>query len=728
MSPQPPPEAERDSAARSAVIFGALALACALLLAGWWASRTWLAARALRDAPPQLADAQEPGAPIPGAGPGSVRVRVVDAASGAPLEGIEVELLSEEPVRRRFGSRSSDARGELRFEAVYAPIVIAHTRRDERFAACATLVQGERDAERTALLRLGSGARIRGRIVDDLGAPVEDASIALPDISPWPDPTRAAPLVARSASDGSYTIERVGNLPRAITPRESGGHFAAALSQVLVEASRAGSVARLPASVLPCDDARLADLVLARPPSFAGRVLDAQGRPQAGVLLSLDPRRARLSQLNLHVVDPAAVAEGLADLPGSPRFRLLECETLSDANGEFLLRATPSRPTLLLATPDGRLSDEPLGEWEAGVTSAGLQFVLADREVLRLRLSDVDGAPILGASLAQQAAGGERAARVMPLDGPRQAAWTSSKVELAAQLADGQTLRLLAAPLGDGSYAFALPAPLSAIERFDISAPGFKTRVREVHGRLRSGLAIADERLERMDTLALRVVIGSGFDEAPGSEPQELQLRLCGLEPQPVVSELNPQRAACCGYGMSLTTTLLARETRLDVPIPSDRPLWVYARTWRGRRAEELVLGPIAPGPEPHELEIPALPPGPSPFDAPLRSAGRRDPREGREVLAASLCAFDARDAKGLGDAQVWAVCDPLGAAALEARTWFADEAGCVLLDDLVEGTWSFVVAAEGHVATSLGPFELLAANAPMGEYDLGAVQLEPLD
>jgi hypothetical protein len=50
-----------------------------------------------------------------------------------------------------------------------------------------------------------------------------------------------------------------------------------------------------------------------------------------------------------------------------------------------------------------------------------------------------------------------------------------------------------------------------------------------------------------------------------------------------------------------------------------------------------------------------------------------------------------------------------------------------VLLDDLLEGTWRFVVIAEGHVAREIGPLELRAGDSPTAELDLGELQLAPV-
>src|SRR5688572_8795652 len=276
MSREQDPSTEAASAARNVVVWAALALACALLLAGWWASRTLSRTRALPADPAQPAALSSQAADPLSQAAGSVQVRVVDARDGTPLEGIEVELLCEEPVPRRFGRRSSDSAGAVRFEDVFAPLALACTRRSEGFAAAAACVRGSIDGPREVLLRLSEGGELRGRVVDDLGAPVAGARLCLPDVSPWPDPMQPAPLAALSDAKGEYRIGRVIDLPRHVTATES-SIYAAAMSQVVVEASSQGAVARAPTSVRGCEVAFAADLVLPRPPVLRGRVLDARG-------------------------------------------------------------------------------------------------------------------------------------------------------------------------------------------------------------------------------------------------------------------------------------------------------------------------------------------------------------------------------------------------------------------------------------------------------------------
>ncbi len=725
-----------NQSSRSVVVWAGLALVAALLAAGWWGSKRWVT-------PPSFVapdGSESAGETLPQDGgsliasspaAGGVRVRVVDATNGSPVEGVLVELLSEEPVRRRYGRVRSDARGDARFEAVFAPLVLALAGRSDRFAAALTIARGDVLGERLAVLRLGPGGTITGRVVDDQGAALAGVSLTLADISPWPEPTEHRVIVGKTAPDGSYRIERVLDLPRLVSARED-SFFGAAWSSVIVEARGTGGSARVAHSIQPCGEAIAADLILPRPPTLAGRVIDAGRRPVIGALVSVNPERQRLGQVNLHVVDPQAVADGLADLPGSERFALLEGEALTASDGSFSLSGVGSRPSVLVVPPDGRLEDFPIGPWTPGGAIDGLEFALAEREVLRMRLFDPQGRAILGAPAALDAnpmpTGDPAPSRIAPIGGPLTSAWVTSKVDLLAELGEGRELRAQCAPSGDGTFSFALATPLSAIVRLYISAPGFKTRVRECNGRLRQESVIANEQLEPLEALDLLIVRSGELEDPPGSEPQEIFLRACALAPQSVVSDPAHPRPACCGFGMSAQFSMTGRERAVAVPMQDERPFWLSLRSSRGSRAEEVVVGPFRAGAGRQTIEISAMPPGPSLFQRPVASASRRDPRAVDTTVQATLCAFDAVSGAPLPEAEVWVLCDPLGREAWLGRTWTTQADGCATIEGVFAGNWTFVVSAAGHRATLLGPLEIGALNPADEEIDLGEVRLPPVD
>lgn len=716
-----------QAAARSVVLLAGLAFVCAMLAAAWWGLRTLRAPRAFHEPDQPALELEPAGADET---PGRVRVHVVDASDGSAIAGVQVELYCEEPLRKRFGSERSDANGDANFKEVFAPLVLAFARRGERFAQTLTVARGEVTTTRVALLRLGVGGQLSGRVIDDEGSPVAEALLSLADISPWPDPNQPSVAAARSAADGSYLIERLANLPRLVTAREQ-SYFAGACSQVIVEVSGPGDVARAASSVLPGETAIAADIVLKRPPTIVGHVLDGARRPVAGALLSVNAARQRLFDVNLHAVDSKSFDAGLADLPGMARFALLPGEVLTASDGSFELVGASQRQCVLVAPSDGRLEIFPVGSCKPGARMERVEFSLAQREVLRMRLFDSEGRPILGVPPQVEAVAlspdGVPLLRISPLGGTLLNAWTSSKVDLLAELSDGQEVRAQAAPLGDNTFTFALPIALSSIERFSLSAPGYKTVMREVRGRLRPEPAIASEYLELLDNLELNLELSDNFENPLGSEGQELQIRACALAPDTGVADPDHPRPVCCGFGMFVQLTLHSRAKHVAIPMLSERPMWLTLRSMRGGRAEEFVRGPFTTNHGVQTIEIAAMRPGKSAFERPFANDGRRDPTENRAKAKASLCVFDSASHAALRGASIWTLYDPLGRETLLGRTWTADESGCAQLDDLALGSWTFVVAAPGHRAHSLGPIELGPAGADEASIDLGEVQLTPV-
>ena len=709
-------------------ILGVLALLFAIVAANWWDSKSQVAKPALHPAVPAQANTEAE--PVETTA-GRVRVHVVDVHDGSALPDIEVELIAEEPLRKSFGRVRTDAHGDAQFEAVFAPLVLVFSRRSERFAQALTIAHGELASTRDALLRLGSGGQISGRVTDDTGAPVAGARVTLADVSGWLNSDLPAVVAASTAADGSYQIQRVVNLPRLITARQ-GSFFAAASSQVILEVSGLGGIARSAISVLPCDEVIAPDIMLPRPPTFAGRVLDAARQPVAGALVSVNAERQRLTQFNLHVVDPKAFEAGMADLPGMARFALRPGEALTASDGSFELVGAPQRSSALVALADGRMEESPLLAWKPGARVEALEFVLAQREVLRMRLFDTDDRPIFGE--APELQGGAASAddfpglRLWPVGGVLLSAWTNSKVDLLAELSDGRELRVQAAPAGDGSFSFALPGALSSIERLSLSAPGYKTLVREVRGRLRVEPAVASEHLERLATLELELELSDNFENPPGSESQLVQIRSCALPPEPVVSDPAHPRPACCGFGMFAQLSLQGGKQHVALPLLSEQPMWLTIRSSRGRRSEEFVAGPFTADGTVQSIEVESLPPGVSAFDRPLATESRRNPDADRGHQAASLCVFDAKHHVPIGAASVWAVCDPLGRETLLGRSWTTDASGRAALDDLALGSWTFVVSAAGHQIGIIGPLEIAATGADEAPIDLGEVQLSPVN
>lgn len=749
------PQAARS--ARSAVLSGLAALTLALASLAWWGARrandpsgapldevergraepaslelgeatpAWTAADDRTGSSDSVDEPQ--GGEGASAGLGEVVIAVVDAQDGRALPNVPVALFSEEPVRRSFGVCTSDAEGFARFTEVPAPLALAYVRRSERYAAAVTAVRGAPSARRESTLRLSTGSSVSGRVIDDEGQPIEGARIDWVDHSPWPDAARPAEPVAFSDAQGRYRIERVIDLPRLVTVRD-GELFAAAWSQVTLEAVHTGGTARVTARVRPGREATAPDLELPRAPSWNGVLLDAQRQPVAGALLSTNRDRQRISQVNLHAVDPEAVARGLADGPGMARFQLLPGETLTDVDGRFELVGASTRGSCTVITADGRVEDIAMGAWDPGATIGEREWVLSQREGLRFRLVDPEGHPILG-RLPFPASADERGVGMdlIPILGGAHLAWTGSKIEWTARTIDGRDWSGLCTPLGDGTCSLWLPAQLSDIESWCVQAPGYRVVCREPRGRLRPENAVAREVAEPLDRLALTLELDAEPD--PRGDPQDLLIRMCALAPEghesaPPLDSSAP-RPPCCGVGLNARLSLRSRRTAIELPMRGEGPYWLTLMTTRaGRAAEVVVEGPFGRDEGPRTLLLTALPSGPSPFDRVVDTSARKDPFEATRLLRATLCVFDARSQAPIVGARVWPVIDPLGRETLLARSFTTDAQGIATLDGLSAGTWTFTVVAPGHRAATLGPWAI--ARAGPAEIDFGELRLEPID
>lgn len=243
-------------------------------------------------------------------------------------------------------------------------------------------------------LALAPAGTVHGRVVDDRGAPLSDATVRI-DLIPatglWP------PLETDGA--GAWT-----------SPPLPAGKY-------LLRARRPGFTARRTAivEVTPGDSPRAADattLVLVRTGEISGRVVTDDGAPVAGA--RVHDRSAAVEELGV-VSSALPAAAAAAALPPGAR-PLTEGRTgtrqaVTGADGRFVLADVPPgrlrieilQPSMvpfrgkpLLLPPDGHLELGALTLSRAALVSG--------------RVSDADGMPVAGARVVVRAAAGASAA------------------------------------------------------------------------------------------------------------------------------------------------------------------------------------------------------------------------------------------------------------------------------------------------------------------------------
>jgi len=339
--------------ALAAVAAAALLLALAPRLLRAWRAEASPALAALGagpEEPPASADARPPALAQPAraalesaspsppsfAGPAVaqlVRGRV-RTADGAALAGVVLELRAAEP-EAGTAIALSDARGAFELTTASTSFAV-HVLDEERVTAWAGLADG---AGGELVVVAAPACRATGRLVDEAGAPVAGAELALA-LPPRPASEASAPVEARATSgaDGSFALERLPAVPGAVLEVTAQGYAPrrvplASCVEALVELARDGDWIAL-----------------------HGRVCDERGAPLAGA----------------HVSDGACWARCAADGAFELRVRALPARLVALAAGRLPLRLTAA--------------DGPL------------ELVLAEPALeVRGRVLEADGTPLAGA-------------------------------------------------------------------------------------------------------------------------------------------------------------------------------------------------------------------------------------------------------------------------------------------------------------------------------------------
>lgn len=284
------------------------------------------------------------------AGPGSteVRVRVVDDASGAPIPEATVRLrLWDDRQDFRFGEQRATAGGEIvldvlndgpsnRTVQVRAPGYLGTTVR------LPTPLVGGREME----LRLTTGTRIGGRVVDEAGRPVNGASVRIHGVlrdASGQEVEAELDLVV-SDEDGRWATGSVASpLRRLRFEVKEANHLP--LDVRLVEDGE-GAAGRPTADRLLAGEARF---VLLAPPEVTGRVLSGTtGAPVAGAEVVVASGPDFVNRRSARTDERGRFALSVADL-GHARLVVQAPGHAPDLTSFLLERPTPPLEARLAA-------------------------------------------------------------------------------------------------------------------------------------------------------------------------------------------------------------------------------------------------------------------------------------------------------------------------------------------------------------------------------------------
>jgi len=495
-------------------------------------------------------------------------VHVVDAATGAPFADLPLVAFREQGGNRRLGEAVTDERGRATFDELDRDLVLVETRRRPPHAAtlgAAWIPDGER---RTLELRVGRGGRLSGRVVDDVGQPIDGATLHLSNGAhgerfvggperPIHRTVVTDEVVARTDADGRYAIEAVASRPVGVwlvdgEPRPE------AWEAVQVQARHRG--ARSPAQrqqVEPGADVELEDLIVDRARRYHGTIVDHDGRPVAGAVVTAgrDEMEVRFKGRDTYVDDPSHVAT-------------------TDESGRFDVLLGRSSWSARVQVRDGRREYFELPPLEPGETSEPLRWRL--RPTTRIRLVVTSG--------------GER----VPIDDPE---WPFRKA-IELELSSGECLEAFADEHDDGALVAWPCRPDEAIA-FELSVPGHET-VRHAFARPPRLDELVAIQLEPLPTIRLELVTEDLFEHEPWkSDPSHRsigQIVAClGDAPR------RADRGGCCGLGAWKRFELGSTTNRVDLHVNTREPYWIHAE---GRGLDLQSFGPFVPGPDVHPIGL----------------------------------------------------------------------------------------------------------------------------
>lgn len=240
---------------------------------------------------------------------------------------------------------------------------------------------------RTIDIRLGEGGGVKGRVVNDLFEPIEGAEITL-----WPRPRpfekdRILELLAVTDESGCFQAD---NLP------------AREMQSLSVLSPDGGEGSSRFFKINEGEVTDIGDMVLSRPRTYSGRVIDSRGDPIAGALVStnmdyIDYYYPLFSETSACKTTPwqkgSVLDERDSFTGGNGNFCIMKPGDMIYDNRENTKDKVFSRDALVWM-PDGRIQLFDLPWVESGGSISGLEFIMDDDLLLELSFDQADGSAI----------------------------------------------------------------------------------------------------------------------------------------------------------------------------------------------------------------------------------------------------------------------------------------------------------------------------------------------
>ncbi len=637
-----------------------------------------------------------------------LRLAFVGDPEGSPVPDVPFVVRREDGDAKDLARGTSDAKGRAEVRDLDADVILVETTRHAPYAgkiAACRLAKGE---AKELVVHLDAGARVSGRVIDDLGKPVEGAEILLDSNlglgSSRKPAVEVEGVTMRTGIDGRFIVEHVADTPYGIWVVDGDmrpEHWSPATIYVRKEAT----VVYAHADVKPGEGVDIGDVVLPRFATIAGVLLDGDGRPVKGALLST--RGDRMIAREIGTTLRTAPEDELRPRAG---------ETSTGDDGKFELRLGETRSVLAVWTPWGQRHVFDLPLLAPGERKDDLELRLEAVKILEIELVDAHGQRIKGPGPAA------RDPSIL-VYGHKNFFGHPDRAELVLDLDDGTSESNGAVADGDGLYRFEWKFPVSRVRGVQLWMAGYEP----FRARYESGLASSRLTCALKETPPIRIRLRRSSPPPEGDaasvQPVHLWAQVCLATPEQRRGRARTERR-CCGLGAAIHLEWRGEERAFELPAAGGRAFWFYLVGFDKGEVDVASFGPFEPGDMVHDVEADpdALRIGTDASAIRKPPPEAKGPGEGEKLGLLSFRVLDAKTGEPIPRAGATGEATDAEAKKAGLRWANADEDGRAVKRSFASGSWTITFDGDGHrdaVRTGV-------LVRPYEETDLGTITLEP--
>jgi hypothetical protein len=641
---------------------------------------------------------------------GCLRLAFVGDPEGAPVADLPFVVRQERGESKDLARGSSDAQGRAEVRDLDENVILVETPRHPPYAKKIEACWLEKGRMKNLVVHLDGGARVSGRVIDDLGKPVEGADLLLDSDLGFGKARKSAieaeSVTAHTGADGRFTLDHVADTPNGIWVID-GEERPERWIPAAIFVRKGPYAVNAQADVKPGDIVDIGDVIFARLAKAAGVVLDGEGRPVKGALVSARGDRFTAHEHDFH---PSSMDAQL-------RPRIGESSTGDD--GKFELDLGEPRTFLAVWTPYGQRQVFELPKLEPGERKDDLELRLEAITMLKVELVDEHGQRIKGAGPAARD-------RNLLVFGDRNFLGVPDRASIGLDLDDGSRETSGAVADADGLFRFDWKFPVSRARGVQLWMAGYEPFRARYESGVPSGSRLT---CTLKETLPLRIRLRRSSPPPDGDaaslQPVQLWAQICLAAPeQRKRLREGGNELRCCGLGAGIHFEWRGEEHAFTFPASGGRPFWFYLVGFDRGLVDLASFGPFEPGEQVHDVEA--------------------DPEKLRAGTDAIATRKAPTDVKGPGDGTKYGTISfrivdgksgepvPRGSANGEATDdeakkapfgWAeADDSGRAMKRSFPAGSWTITFRGRGYRAMARTGVLVRAYE----ETDLGTVALDP--